>query len=619
MLSEIAVDLTERCVRVEECAGEGVYGKALALRRVMGAAEPERTVYLTGYTPLTAAGLGFAGKLNLYGISLLGGNVQGSRSGGLVAEYLTRLGVVGIRVSGETDDTCLLAIDADRRATLMPLESYGGAPAGTVALAERVYARHGADVAVALTDPGSTGFLYNALVCNTRPGGTPNRAASRGTTVLGRNGLVGVVVQKTGRPVHGPGVDRRRLTGALRTIHGNKRSVGLIGSSDSSAPSLGGTYGAAAGGRFEQGHGLTNLFRSADVPEEVYHSLLPQTIVREQLRLAQTAGVSLTKHPCVPGCPNRCVQSVLLRGDGRQVKAMKAGEWETYQGVINLGLFEGAVETSATVLAHSNEFAYDHIEALVTLAALALVSETQRDTGVRYGDRQSALSALRQAVDGSTDLGRMIRQGAAAVEAHYGLERHFTVGGHALPFHNGRSMVQTGVGLSWTYGRHGECCAGPGRLNFFGEPYDPADHGLAPRVHVLNSMHAMVLYGAVDEQGVCFFMGPSVDTLVDVAVVLESIGEEGDPNRMLRNSAETILAVHDFNAARGVRIRPLPRVFYEQPTHGNAQAPGEGVTFNVPFDVVRDYGEEVLREVVAGRQCIPSEALSASRERHACG
>ena len=617
MLSEIVVDLSERSVRVEAGVEEGMYGKALALRRVMGAVDPEHTVYMTGYTPLTAAGLGFAGKLNLYGISLLGGNLQGSRSGGLIAEYLTRLGVLGIRVAGETEAPCILTVDAEGRSELVPLEAYGGVPAGTAALAERVYAQHGPDVAVALTDPSSTAFLYNALVCNTRPGGGANRAASRGTTVLGRNGLVGVVVQKAERPVHGPGVDRRRLTGLLRAIHSKKRSAGLIGSSDPLAPRLGGTYGAAAKARFEQGHGLTNLFRNADVPGSVYRSLLPETIVQEQVRLGQTGDVRLAKHPCVPGCPNRCVQTVLLQDGAGQVRAVKAGEWETYQGVINLGLFQGAVETSATILAHSNEFAYDHIEALVALVALALVSETQRDTGVRYADRESVLSALREAADGSTDLGRLIRQGAAAVEAHYGLERHFTVGGHALPFHNGRSMLQTGVGLSWTYGRHGECCAGAGRLNFSGEPYEPTDHGLDPRVHVLNSMHAMVLYGAVDEQGMCFFMGPSVDTLVDVALVLDALGQKGYPNRMVRQSAETILAVHDFNAARGVRIQPLPRVFYEQPTHGNAQRPDEAVTFNVPFSVVRDYGEEVLREVAAGRQCIPADALRNSRARHA--
>lgn len=617
MLSEVIVDLSERSVCVETGVDQAAYGKALAVERVIGSADPEHTVYLAGYTPLAAAGLGFAGKLNLYGVSLLGGNLQGSRSGGLVAEHLTRLGVLGISVSGETDAPCVLAIGSEGCAELVSLDAYGGAPVGTKALAERIYARHGGGVAVAVTDPSSTGFLYNALVCNSRAGGEPNRAASRGTTVFGRNGLLGVVVERAERPAHGAKVDRRRLTELLRTIHRGKRSAGLIGSSDPSAPLLGGTYGAAAKARFEQGHGLTNLFRNADVPESVYRSLLPETMVQEQVRLAQAEGVRLEKHPCVPGCPNRCVRTVLVRDDSGQVHAMKAGEWETYQGVINLGLFEDALGTSAEILAHSNEFAYDHIEALVTLAALALVSETERDTGVRYGDREAVLSALQQAAQGSTDLGVLIRLGAAAVEAYYGLERHFTVGGHALPFHNGRSMLQTGVGLSWTYGRHGECCAGPGRLNFLGEPYDPTDHGLDPRVHVLNSMHAMVLYGAVDEQGMCFFMGPSVDTLVDVAAVLEAVGQDADPNRMIRRSAGTILAVHDFNAARGVGIQPLPRVFYEQPTHGNAQGTDEAVAFNVPFSVVRDYGEEVLRDVASGRQCIGPDVLRASRARHA--
>ncbi|GAG29250.1 unnamed protein product [marine sediment metagenome] len=77
MLREIIVDLVRGTVQPFPDVSE-LFGKALAVRRVIEADDPERIVYVTGYTPLAASGLGFAGKLGVYGVSLLGGNLQGS-------------------------------------------------------------------------------------------------------------------------------------------------------------------------------------------------------------------------------------------------------------------------------------------------------------------------------------------------------------------------------------------------------------------------------------------------------------------------------------------------------------------------------------------------------------
>ena len=615
MPTEILVTLDDHDIRRVRVDGRDLFGKALAATRVMEAAAPDETIYLSGYTPLAAAGLGFAGKLNVYGISLLGGNLQGSRSGGSITRHLTRLGIVGIQLVGQAKAPVVLHIDAAGDARLAPLTDYGDDLVGAYALAEAIHGKHGRNVGLAVTDPTSTGFLFNALACNARPGEPPHRVAGRSTTRLGHNGLMGVVVERASEPRHGVEFDKKQLAAILRVLHKSKWNANLTGSDDAQAPLLGGTYGAAAKGRFDHGHGLTNLFRSAHVPPEHYEALLPDTIVRDQLRLAKEHGLTISRHSCLPGCPNKCSQVVVLEDRGEH-KIFKAGEWETYQGVINLGIFDEAVSFATWVTHHSNDRAYDHIEALVTLAALALVTETTVDTGVRYGDVASMKRALQEAAEGTTQLGRLFRQGAAAVERTYGIGRHFTVGGHALPFHNGRSMVQTGVGLSWTYGRHGECCAGPGRHNFLGRPYDPTDHNLDPQTHVLNAMHGMIMFSAVDEHGMCFFIGPSLDTLVDSEMILRAMGQPADARRMVRDAAARMRAIDRFNAGRGVTIQALPDVFYQQPTHGNAQTDADGVVFDVPFDQVRDYGREVLDEVADGRVTIPDHLLDASRARY---
>ena len=617
MLKEVFVNLDAFSARVDPAEDKQIFGKALAVEKIIKAEDPERTLYLSGYTPVTASGLGFAGKLNVYGVSLLGKNLQGSRSGGLLARHLTRHGIVGIQIAGDAKDRCMLVIDKEGRPSLQPLELYGSNISGTFSLARAIYGRHQESAAIALTDPATTGFRYNAIACNDKPGSMPHRVAGRGTTRFGPNGLVGVVVEKAIERSDKEGFDQKKVAELLRKFHKYKHNLNLTGSTDSDHPLLGGTFGGAAKVRFENGHGLTNLFRSARVPDAVFPLVLPNNIVKDQLRLAAEHGIKITRHSCMPGCPNRCSQVVLLTDKQGAPKVFRAGEWETYQGIINLGIFEDAVRTAAEVIEHSNIYAYDHIEGLVTLAALALVTETKLDTGVRYGDKASIMDALEQAARGKTDLGMLIRQGAAAAEKYYGLERHFTVSGHALPFHNGRSLLQTGVGLSWTFGRHGESCAGPGRLNFLGRPYNPADHSLSSETHVLNTIHGMIMYGAMDELGTCFFIGPNIDTLVDMEFLLKAMGIDADTQAMIRDSAATIRKVHAFNQRNGTDIQSLPRTFYEDPTYGNGQSPDEAVVFNVPFEVIRDYGSQVLKEVAEGKQAVPAERLDQSRARYA--
>ncbi len=616
MLKEIYVNLDNKSIEYKKDINTNVYGKTLAVNRVIDSDNPDRTIYISGYVPMASAGLGFAGKMNLYGISLLGGNLQGSRSGGLFTKYLTSFGIIGIQIVGETSTRQIMIIDESGNPEFVLLSKFGKDIKGSDDFIHLLYKEYGEEIGVAVVDPSSTDFLYNAVVCNTKKGDVPNHAAGRGTTIFGRNGLVGIIVKKPQNNLHKLDVDRKKLTALLRKITAAKRNINLAGSTSKENPLFGGTYGGAAKGRFDFGHGLTNLFRSANVPEEYYDQLLPDTMVRDQIKIAEENNLKIHRHSCTAGCPNKCVQFVFIQNKDNEWKRFKAGEWETFQGVINLGIFEDVMEISSYILEHSNKYAYDHIEALVTLAALALVSEIKTDTGVRYGDKNSILSAFQQAADGDTELGKLIRKGAAAVEEHYGIERHFSVGGHAMPFHNGRSFLQTGVGLSWTYGRHGEACAGPGRHNFLGETYDPSDHAIDPKIHIKNTMHAMVLYGAIDDNGLCFFIGPSVDTLIDLEMLYDAIGVKVDVRKMVKNSAETILKIYEFNKRRGVNIQPLPKHFYEKGTYGNKQTVDDALAFNVPFELIKTFGFEVLNDVASGRETLPESLLEKSRSRY---
>lgn len=616
MLNELYVDLDRMTIKATPVEDNSPSGKALAVNRMLEDPHPEKALYLTGYTPLAAAGLGFAGKLNLYGISLLGNNLQGSRSGGIISSYLTRLGIIGIKITGKTEQKHILHIDKKGQCCLTPLSLYGSDISGTIEFSRRLYDHHGNEIAIAITDPMSTGFMYNAIVCNAAKGYLPQRAAGRGTNIFGKNGLVGIVVEKSDTFIHRPEFDKTKMAHLLRRINKTKANITLKGSSDPNRPLLGGTYGSAAHFRFDLGHGLTNLFRDANVPENVLDAILPDAIVQKQIARSQQSGIKIKRHSCLPGCPNQCSQMVILPDAENGFRKAKAGEWETYQGLINLGIFDNTVNLTSWVIEHSNNYAYDHIEGLVTLAALALVSEIKEDTGVRYGDSSSIKKALEEAVTGKTTLGKLVQKGAKTIEDYFAIERHFTVGGHALPFHNGRSILQTGIGLTWTYGRHGESCAGPGRHNFLGEPYDASDRTLAPEALVLNTIHGMILYGAMDDLGLCFFMGPSIDSLVDNSMLLSCMGIKADVKEMIASSAQSLSKIHEFNKQRGALIQALPDIFYHKPTHGNSQTIDNAVKFIVPFEIIKDYGAKVLNDVAQGNVTIPESVLKKSISRY---
>ena len=130
---------------------------------------------------------------------------------------------------------------------------------------------------------------------------------------------------------------------------------------------------------------------------------------------------------------------------------------------------------------------------------------------------------------------------------------------------------------------------------------------------MLNAVHAMVLYGAMDAAGHCFFMGPSLASLAELELLTEALGQPVSVPEALQRSAQTIQAIHAFDAARGVHIQPLPRVFYERGTRGNAQTPEQARAFSVPFALVRDLGARALEGVASGRVTPPVDLLDGVR------
>ena len=119
------------------------------------------------------------------------------------------------------------------------------------------------------------------------------------------------------------------------------------------------------------------------------------------------------------------------------------------------------------------------------------------------------------------------------------------------------------------------------------------------------------MYGAMDNQGLCFFLGPSVDSLKEISLISNQIGFKTSPAKMIRASANDIKTVYDFNKKRGVKIQPLPEVFYQTPTHGNSQLVDDVVNFCIPFDTIKNHGEKILSDVAEGTTDLPDNITGA--------
>ena len=116
-----------------------------------------------------------------------------------------------------------------------------------------------------------------------------------------------------------------------------------------------------------------------------------------------------------------------------------------------------------------------------------------------------------------------------------------------------------------------------------------------------------------------FFIGPSLDTLVDFEMIYRAMGIKKTVPEMIQNAAESILKVYEFNRSRNIRIQSLPEHFYKKGTYGNKQTENDAQVLNVPFELNEEYGLEVLKNVASGNQTISKELLVKSRSRYTQG
>ena len=275
------------------------------------------------------------------------------------------------------------------------------------------------------------------------------------------------------------------------------------------------------------------------------------------------------EHACMAGCVISC-SNVFPDANGHYLTS--GLEYETI-AMFGANCQIADLDQVAALDRMCDDIGLDTIE---TGATIALAMEAGI---IPWGDGEAASNLLMEVSEG-TPLGRAIGQGAAVFARVYGVERVPVVKGQALAAIEPRALKGLGVtyATSPMGADHTAACALAGRAGLNPELVpDP----LKPEHQVETSYGLQVIMAAIDSSGLCYFVGPSVETLRRIAQMLTAkLGLEVTYEDVVESGKDALRWELDFNRRAGFTPADdrLPSFFREEPL------PDHGTVFDVPQD-----------------------------------
>jgi aldehyde:ferredoxin oxidoreductase len=480
------VDVSTHTLRKEPvpASWERLGGRGLLARIMLDEVEPtceplgpkNKLIFAPGL--LVGHMLSSTDRISVGGKSPLTGGIKEANAGGRTGLHMMTMGIKALILEGWTSDPGLwvlrLSMDGakwDRADDLAGLGVYESA--------QKLIARYGEKIAIALIGPGGEMKLSTAGIQNLDKDKVPARIAARGGlgAVMGSKGLKAVVFDNAGG-VKPPIEDMEAYRKAQKEYN-----VALL---DHPQTHTYRDYGTAAMVQMCQGFGSlpTRNFSSGTFDGV-------EGISGEALRdlLLQRGGNSEPTHACMAGCTIRC-SNIFGGEDGKMI--VSPLEYETI-GLMgsNLGISE--LDTVARMNWQVNDLGLDSIE---IGAALGVAAEAGL---MEWGDGARALELLEEIRKGSP-LGRLLGAGATTTGKVLGIERVPAVKGQAMSAYEPRAIKGTGVTFA-TSPQGADHTAGltiRAKINHL----DPD-----PAVQIPASRTAQINMAGYDSLGACIFAG----------------------------------------------------------------------------------------------------------------
>jgi aldehyde:ferredoxin oxidoreductase len=367
-------------------------------------------------------------RISVGGKSPLTGGVKESNAGGSTGLQSTHLGIKTLILEDMPEKpgfwTIYLSKDAAR---FEPANDLAGK--GVYETAEKLIAKYGKDVAIALIGPGGEMKLASAGIQNIDKDHVPSRINARGGlgAVMGSKGIKAIVIDSS-EGEKPPVQDLKAFRAAQKEF--NKALM------DHPQTHTYHDYGTAAMTHMCNNFGAlpTRNFSSGEFKAA-------EKISGEYMRelMLSRGGDSNPTHACMRGCTIQCSN---VFGDAQGKSIVSPLEYETI-GLMGSNLGIDDLDTIAKLNWQVNDLGLDSIE---VGAALGVAAEAGL---MEFGDGIQALKLVQEIRDGSP-LGRILGSGATTSGKVLGVERVPAVKGQAMSAYEPRAIKGTGVTYATT-------------------------------------------------------------------------------------------------------------------------------------------------------------------------
>jgi aldehyde:ferredoxin oxidoreductase len=552
----VRADMTSRTVSIEDIPSElaGLGGRGLT-SGIINREVPPGCIPLGHHNKLVVApgifggtGVPCGARLSIGGKSPLTGGIKESNVGGTASFRLGRLGIAGVVVGGQPDDTKTYVLNIRTDGCALE-EADDLAGLGTYAACDRLHDKYGKKVAIICIGQAGEMLLGGASVAVSDMDGMPNRHAGRGGmgAVMGSKGLKAIVIDDTGATAPQPR-DKDLFKTTLREFTKELAEGGGFLEQLRTCGTPGGIPNFNAFGTLPTKNFSAGTF-------EHWEKIQGLSIIE----ITDKRGAKM--HACSPGCPVACSISY---NDSEGNFVVSGLEYETV-ALLGSNLLIDDVDAIAAMNRLLNDCGLDTIE---TGAAIGVAMEAGY---IRFGDSESAIELIEEVAKG-TIRGRMIGSGAVVTGKILGVKRVPAVKGQAIPAHHPQSNKIVGV----TY-----CTSPMGADHTAGIVYDNTVHD--PEGKVEKSLAVQIQMAWIDSLGMCMFSRACPGFNDYLTKLITALNGEPFTEADLEELGKRVLRTeHEFNQRAGFTKEHdrLPEFMSE------VEIKPHDLVFDVPYEEV---------------------------------
>jgi len=470
-------------------------------------------------------------RISVGGKSPLTGGIKEANVGGKAGFTLGQHDIRALMITGRPDDDVFyhVVISDDG---IKFLDASDDKYLGNYELSRKLLREHGQGVAILSIGPAGVRGMPMASIADLDLQNYPSRHAARGGlgAVMGAKGIKSIIIHKPRRP-------------RIDYVDYNKfKEIAMAWSKELKESRAGfsklGTALIVGVSQMLKGLPTRNFSRGVfDGAEKIGADRLHEMIVERGGRFGL---------PCTPGCAIQC-SNLVIGPNGNHATSSLEYETITLNGS---NLMIDDLDAIARIDHECDDIGIDTIE----FGGMAgVLMEAGR---LKFGDAKGVHEVLGEIRKGSSD-GLFYGQGTYRVGKKLGVKRIPAVKGQGFPAYDPR--VYKGMGVTFVTSPMGaDHTAGAAIYKRPGMDPD-ADYGdiFEKRGKLRLSFELQILIGACDMLGVCYFIGPNLQTIDKSARLINArYGWDMTVDDLIGKTKAFLKKELDFNERAGVGFKP---------------------------------------------------------------